>query len=108
MALIFWSEKSRVKLDLCISPSITGAFQMVTQEDLREEEDEWIGSGARTFWMFVCFGLLALMLYNSKMALLWGGQHNPGTACFFGICFFILGIGISIADDGGLGEGLGE
>jgi len=76
----------------------------MTTQERPDEQDDWFSSWSRTFWLFVLLGLFILMIYNSKIALLWGGQHNPEVARSCGIWFFIIGVVISLADDSRPGE----
>jgi len=72
-----------------------------------EIEVDWLDSGARTFWAIVALILFVLMLWWSALGPLFGFEHHPMRACISGIIFFVVGMCISVADDGGLGEEFG-
>jgi hypothetical protein len=67
--------------------------------------EEWLNSGSRWFFMLLAFGSLALGIWWHKLGPWFGYSHHPIRAGFAIGLFFILGLMISLADDGGIGEG---
>lgn len=74
------------------------------EDELLQKEEAWLYSGARTFWMWVVLALLiaaigcyvAYKITNDHSYVFWGGLATAA--------FFVIGMMISVADDGGLDD----
>jgi hypothetical protein len=72
-----------------------------------DQTDRWLASGSRKFWIGIAVILLISMLYFGKISHIWGGTYHPLRSCLSGIACFVLMFLMSLADDGGLGDGEG-